>query len=163
MHKAVSGIVGAAIIRLKPTQTQLVQASHGKNIIRHYILLTLAPLRFPFGQLFHFSQPQMSFLPRFQLQEYLSCEYYAFLPIPRHNMFVKSRSQFVTFVTIIAAQFPVFRSKPELLLQKGLVRNFANLESSISLTFYYHRQVIQELVWSDVTYPHRTAAFWSDC
>ena len=65
MHKAVSGIVGAAIIKLKPTQTQLVQASHGKNMISRYILLALAPPRIPFGQLFHFSQPQILFLPRF--------------------------------------------------------------------------------------------------
>ena len=69
-------------------------------------------------------------------------------------MFVKSRSQFVTFVTIIAAQFPVFRSKPELLLQKGLVRNFANLEISISLTFYLDQaiEISMRCDWSFLTW-----------
>ena len=28
---------------------------------------------------------------------------------------------------------------------------------------FFHRQVIYELVWSDITYPHPTATFRSDC
>ena len=73
-------------------------------------------------------------------------------------MFVKSRSQFVTFVTIIAAHFPVFRSKPELLLQEGLVRNFANLEISISLTFYLDQaiEISMRCDWSFLTWFYRS-------
>ena len=73
-------------------------------------------------------------------------------------MFVKSRSQFVTFVTIMLAQFPVFRSKPELLLQNGLVRNFANLEISISLTFYLDQaiEISMRCDWSFLTWFYRS-------
>ena len=101
------------------------------------------------------SQPFYSIIPFYHLEIYKSILKLMFIPIIYTSFYQflwKSRSQFATFVTIIAAQFPVFGPKPEVVFaRRPLLQCTVKFDMKVKFNRVQHRAILYRAKYCSVT------------